>query len=449
MRQLYGIAGRAGAWERDYLRVRVSGYDPAWLTQFASSGEAVWAGESTPDSKSDVTILARLRFFERGTGSLWLFPEEPEKERKNELTEQAGIVRGVIERDGASFTSELEMATGLTALAVKEALRELVAAGDVTNDTVDALREIIRWRPLGPRNSLDAARWLPRDFSPSANRQIVHRRPNVRRLPKWKRPDRPGAPTGAWPGRWSLVRRGGNLGPVPSDEDHARRIAHYWLHRYGVVSRECWRRERPPVHWRSIYRELKRMEFRGEVRRGYFVQGLGGAQFVLPQAVELLREALDAWVPAVVGLYPQDPPAVPRAGLAVTRRPVSQAAYLLAAGRACGRADATGEGEQVEPNDAASARRTAAAEAAVVRELVRALLAVPTPPEDRERLEREVREPLREYGRVAQVLDGLAAGGADADALFRELVAADDDAGRVAGGLGDYGSRTCALYLGS
>ena len=289
MRQLYGIAGRAGAWERDYLRVRVSGYDPAWLTQFASSGEAVWAGESTPDSKSDVTILARLRFFERGTGSLWLFPEEPEKERKNELTEQAGIVRGVIERDGASFTSELEMATGLTALAVKEALRELVAAGDVTNDTVDALREIIRWRPLGPRNSLDAARWLPRDFSPSANRQIVHRRPNVRRLPKWKRPDRPGAPTGAWPGRWSLVRRGGNLGPVPSDEEHARRIAHYWLHRYGVVSRECWRRERPPVHWRSIYRELKRMEFRGEVRRGYFVQGLGGAQFALPQAVELLR----------------------------------------------------------------------------------------------------------------------------------------------------------------
>jgi ATP-dependent Lhr-like helicase len=55
------------------------------------------------------------------------------------------------------------------------------------------------------------------------------------------------------------------------------------------VSREIWRRERPRVAWRSIYRELKRLEFRGEVRRGYFVRGLSGAQFARPSAVELLR----------------------------------------------------------------------------------------------------------------------------------------------------------------
>jgi ATP-dependent Lhr-like helicase len=50
-----------------------------------------------------------------------------------------------------------------------------------------------------------------------------------------------------------------------------------------------WRRERPAVPWRSIYRELRRLEFRGDVRRGYFVRGLSGAQFALPQAIELLR----------------------------------------------------------------------------------------------------------------------------------------------------------------
>jgi ATP-dependent Lhr-like helicase len=50
-----------------------------------------------------------------------------------------------------------------------------------------------------------------------------------------------------------------------------------------------WRRERPAIAWRAIYRELKRLEFRGEVRRGYFVRGLSGAQFALPEAVETLR----------------------------------------------------------------------------------------------------------------------------------------------------------------
>jgi ATP-dependent helicase Lhr and Lhr-like helicase len=67
------------------------------------------------------------------------------------------------------------------------------------------------------------------------------------------------------------------------------RIARYWLDRYGIVSREVWRKERPPVPWRTIYHELKRAEFRGEVRRGYFVRGLSGAQFATPAAVEMLR----------------------------------------------------------------------------------------------------------------------------------------------------------------
>lgn len=167
------------------------------------------------------------------------------------------------------------------------------------------------------------------------------------------------------------------------------------------------------------------------------------------EAAARLREGLAAWTPAVDALYAQDAPAVPRDGLAPARRPVSQAAYLLAAGRACGRADASVEGDQAEPTDAASARRTAVQEARMVRLLVRSLLAVPAPAADRDRLEREVRTPLRAYGQVAQVLDGLAAGGADGEALFRELVAADADVARVAGGLGDYGSRTCALFLGS
>ena len=79
------------------------------------------------------------------------------------------------------------------------------------------------------------------------------------------------------------------MGPDLPEEERAERIARQWLARYGIVSSDWWRRERPPISWRSIYRELKRLEFRGEVRRGYFVKGLGGAQFALPDAVEWLR----------------------------------------------------------------------------------------------------------------------------------------------------------------
>jgi ATP-dependent Lhr-like helicase len=90
------------------------------------------------------------------------------------------------------------------------------------------------------------------------------------------------------------VRTPGTLGPPADIDALAEEIARQWLDRYGVVARDWWRRERPAVGWRDIYHMLKRMEFRGEVRRGYFVRGLAGAQFVRPDAVEELRAAAAA-----------------------------------------------------------------------------------------------------------------------------------------------------------
>ena len=122
--------------------------------------------------------------------------------------------------------------------------------------------------------------------------KVVQRRVNVRRLPKWKRPDREGGDA-PWPGRWWLLDRRApeNLHSEETDAELAHVVASQWLERYGVVARDWWRRERPPISWRSIYRELRRMELRGDVRRGYFVTGLAGAQFALPAAVEQLRAA--------------------------------------------------------------------------------------------------------------------------------------------------------------
>ena len=303
MGQLYGLARPAEGWERDYLPSRVTDYDEGHLTMLAASGELVWAAvprveEGNGDGQPHRTI-GRIRFFERGTGRLWLAEPTPEEG----LSERARSVLEALRKQGASFVADLQVASGLAQQGVRDALHELVGAGLVTNDTVGALRDVLRWTPVFPvkrREEPDPTRWLPADYVPSG-RPIVQRRVNPRRLAKWRRPDL--EPTARWGGRWSLVHTPGTLGPAAEPSALAERVARQWLKRYGVVSREWWKRERPAVGWREIYQELKRLEFRGEVRRGYFVAGLTGAQFALPEAVEMLRApVLESVEPVVMAV---------------------------------------------------------------------------------------------------------------------------------------------------
>jgi ATP-dependent Lhr-like helicase len=296
--QLYGLGRPAEGWERDYLPARVEEYDESALSRLAASGALVWAAEPRPDvAVNGANSIGRIRFFERGTGRLWLGAPPDDAS----LTEPARAVRDALRAQGASFTADLSAATGLGARATRDALRELVAAGLATNDTIAALRDVLRWKPIlsvKDRNAPDPARWLPADFTPSPGRPVAQRRVNLRRLPKWKRPDREDVMT--WGGRWSLVHMPGTLGPDDDEQELAERLARQWLTRYGIVSRDWWRRERPAVGWREIYHELKRLEFRGEVQRGYFVAGLAGAQFALPEAVEMLRAPVEGEEPTVV-----------------------------------------------------------------------------------------------------------------------------------------------------
>jgi ATP-dependent helicase Lhr and Lhr-like helicase len=302
--QMYGLARPAEGWEKDYLPSRVEQYDPSALGRLAASGTLVWAADPRADaSASSAPSVGRVRFFERGTGRLWLGGPSDD----TVLSENAIRLRDALRAQGASFTADLTAATGLGPHATREALRDLVAAGLVTNDTMDALRDVLRWKsvlPIKRGNEPDPTRWLPADFKPSESRPVVQRRVNLRRLPKWRRPDREDLATGAWAGRWSLVHTPGTLGPVQDEQALAEQVARKWLERYGIVSRDWWKRERPAVGWREIYHELKRLEFRGEVQRGYFVAGLAGAQFALPEAVEMLRASDEE---AVVAMPTSDP----------------------------------------------------------------------------------------------------------------------------------------------
>lgn len=306
MRQLAGMARPAGGWERDYLPSRVAAYEPEWLSDVAADGQLVWTGEGSYDEPSAMMTLSRIRFFLRGSGALWL--GEP---AETSLSEAGTRVLDVLRSEGASLFADLQAVTALGSFALREVLRELVAASFITNDTIEALREVVRWKPLSPRSvgeAGDPERWLPADFTPSTNRPIVQRRMNLRRLPKWRRPDRPdGTQYAGWVGRWSLVRRGATMGACDDEDVCAEAIARQWLDRYGVVTRDWWRRERPPVSWRSIYHQLRRLEYRGEIRRGYFVKGLGGAQFALPHAVERLRTMAASDAASFIVMAASDP----------------------------------------------------------------------------------------------------------------------------------------------
>ena len=211
VRQLYGLARPAAGWERDYLRSRVPDYDPLWLSQLAASGEVVWMAETTESvSGQGSRLLSRVRFFERGTGLLWVRADEDDDAgaaRLSRLSAESRKVLEFIQKEGASFIADIEQGTGLTMQAVRGSLRELASASFVTNDTIDALREVIRWRRY--RRPVRSTRRGGCQRTSVLRRigGLFSGRPNLRRLPKWKRPDRPGGATGSWSGRWSLIQR--------------------------------------------------------------------------------------------------------------------------------------------------------------------------------------------------------------------------------------------------
>ena len=360
----------ADKWENDYLPSRVDAYDPDAISRLIAAGELVWIGGSSPAKVDEPHNLSTVRFVRRGSARAWIaFENNPV------LGDQARRVLEALQRDGASFFDELMASSELTTRTLRDALRELVGASLVTNDTLEAMRQVVAWRPfISPRDRAqpDPTRWLPADYMPSANRYVVQRRPNLRRIPRWKRPDHGGAEPTNWPGRWSVVRTPRVLGPDVDESILADVVARQWLDRYGVVSREIWRRERPAIGWRAIYRELKRLEFRGEVRRGYFVRGLSGAQFALPHAVEMLRstEAAADDLPIVMSVsdpanvftlpMPQDP------SRDAFVRPRSRGAILVTiAGQVVMIVERRGERIVVRP-DTAMAQITRAAEALAV-----------------------------------------------------------------------------------
>ncbi|MFQ6114118.1 MAG: hypothetical protein ACE5NG_08510 [bacterium] len=91
-------------------------------------------------------------------------------------------------------------------------------------------------------------------------------------------------------GRWFLTISFAVLGKEMDEATRAERQARMLLQRYGILVKEWYRREHGLLPWYQLFHILKRMEWQDEVRRGYFIEGLSGIQFALPEAVELLEK---------------------------------------------------------------------------------------------------------------------------------------------------------------
>jgi ATP-dependent Lhr-like helicase len=276
--------------ERDILPARVAAYRPATLDELCTSGDVIWVGAGAIGSRDG---RIRLCFADQiaTLAATWERPDPPGGALHDAMRE-------VLARRGASFWGQLREADPLASdVELLAALWDLVWAGEVTNDSLAPLRAVIAGGGAAPKRPARAASGMSR--------------------PRPGRLTRLGPPAGA--GRWSLVEPLLSPAPTPTEAAHAQALQ--LLDRFGVVTREAVNAEGVAGGYTSVYGVLKVLEERGRARRGYFVAGLGAAQFAVPGAVDRLRNEREAGDDAPLVLAATDPAQPYGAALAWPDRP--------------------------------------------------------------------------------------------------------------------------------
>jgi ATP-dependent Lhr-like helicase len=275
---LQGLPLEPELWERTVLPARVPGYQPRWLDEWIGGGAGVWACRGSNDGDA-----LQLAFFARSTLRETALPGPTEPLPVEGPPAQ---VFECLRTRGASFVTDLASDIGLSPAVVRQSLGMLVRRGLVTNDRFDAIRrgdDLFRPLATAAESPASEMRLTSRGLFAAGRRRSAPARPE---------------------GRWSLLTWG-----RPEPEALAVFQAGLLLRRYGVLARELVLLDPWVLPWRVLYEVLSRMELAGEVRRGYFVEGLTGAQFALPEAVERLQEQHRPATAAdpVILLHSQDP----------------------------------------------------------------------------------------------------------------------------------------------
>jgi ATP-dependent helicase Lhr and Lhr-like helicase len=272
LQQLQGFEIPANAWERQVLARRVADYDPKWLDQLCLTGAVGWgrlsphpatldtSGAKPGDSSGEQnaprqrrvipTSVAPITFFVREEAD-WMIP----RHAVGDLAEARGLSHGAqlvlefLRQRGASFFADVVRGTGKLKAEIETALWELVAAGLVTADGFDNLRSLID----------------PKRRAGQGSGKSMRPRHNA--------------------GRWALLHA-----DAATERPRAVEAACWMLlRRYGIVIRDVLARESNLPSWRELLMGFRRLEDRGEIRGGRFVDGFLGEQFALPVAVESVR----------------------------------------------------------------------------------------------------------------------------------------------------------------
>jgi ATP-dependent Lhr-like helicase len=259
--QLEGFEAAAGAWESEILPSRIQDYSIAWLDDLCRAGRISWnrlragTGGGGPVRSTPIVLMPRKYL------AVWTSVSQDAGTQPALLSSRAQAVVDALRSQGALFFDELLGSAHLLRTELEDALGELVAAGQVSADSFAGLRAL-----LLPAAKRDASRHR------RMRRHMLHDIEDA--------------------GRWALVRMPAS-GPDATDAknlDAIEHIARTLLSRYGVVFWKLLEREAPWLpSWRELLRVYHRLEARGEIRGGRFVEGLVGEQFALPEAITPLR----------------------------------------------------------------------------------------------------------------------------------------------------------------
>ncbi len=244
--------------EREILPARVQGYQSGDLDTLVGAGEVIWCGvEPIGETDGRIALFLADKLPELHTPITQMQPSQ----LQNPLEEKQRQILDVLTARGAMFFAALHEALG----------------GGYPGETLDALWGLV-WRGMVTNDTFHALRAYMGRKASTRSTYREHAQSNFRS----RRTFPPSAQ-----GRWTLVDMPNAVEPSATARSHA--IALQLLKRHGIVTRESMGLENIVGGFSAVYGVLKALEESGRVRRGYFVAGMGGAQFALPSAIDLLR----------------------------------------------------------------------------------------------------------------------------------------------------------------
>jgi len=280
LQQLQAVPVAGPVWERDVLPARLTDFSSRALEELCQQEQVFWVGAGGTDPRR-----ARFRLLLHGQGSA-LLPSMDMENTISSLAPEGQEVLRFLTSEGVSIADDICHALGLEASTLWSVLRDLALAGLVSNTSWRTYRDLVEGRapPVGrhPASALQVqleGRLRMEGYSSQARRAEIRRRHAIEAR------HRP-----SWAGRWFPVHRFAVMGTPLPQEEKLQRQAEHLLTCYGVACEEWVRGGDLGWNWNLLARQFQLMEMRGQVRRGYFVQGLPGLQFASTEAVERLRE---------------------------------------------------------------------------------------------------------------------------------------------------------------